>query len=449
MDAASNRQYSRRVERLSGAARTQQSSISGSRRPAEASAGPTVAAEGGYKVTTALAAITCAVTPLYVLRWHLGPLPTTLLENAILVTVAAFVIESVYSRAIPYWRTAVTVPAIIFLVAGAISVMVPPDHRAALGLYRAYIVEPIAFGLVLVNVVSTPNRALMVVGGLALAATAAGLPNAFVVGEALRHHQYDVVNTPPVVIYNTANAVALFLVPVIGVAGAIALHWPERNVRIVAMGFVAVAGLCVILSFSRGGYLALAAVAIGLALSHRRRWILLAAGVVGAAALMLIPTIRHRVLNEIDLTNGHNTLVGRFHLWAAALQMLREHPVFGAGLSGFASAIAPFWNPTHTDYYTYPHNIILNFWSETGLLGLAAFGWILVAGVVIAWRGYRKTTAAWRAIHLGVLLALAAVVVHGLVDVPYWKNDLSIEFWAVLALCLTPAALSVSEKVSA
>jgi putative inorganic carbon (HCO3(-)) transporter len=437
------------VERLSESARAQQSSLPWWRRQVAAISGPTVAADGGYKVTTAFAAVTCAATPLYVVRWHVGPLPTTLLENAILLTIAAFVIESLYSRAIPHWRTAVTVPAIIFLVAGAISVMVPPDHRAALGLYRAYIVEPIAFGLVLINVVSTPNRALIVVGGLALPATVAGLANAFVVAEALRHHQYDVVNTPPVVIYNTANAVALFIVPLIGVVGAIALFWPERNVRIVATAFVAIAGLCVILSFSRGGYLALAAVAVGLALSHHRRWILIAAGVVGAAVLMVIPTIRHRVLTEVDLSNGHNTLVGRFHLWAAALQMLREHPVFGAGLSGFASAIAPFWNPTHTDYYTYPHNIVLNFWTETGLLGLVAFGWILVAGFVVAWRGYTTSAGAWRAIQLGVLLALVAIVVHGLVDVPYWKNDLSVEFWAILALCLTPAALSMRQRGSA
>jgi hypothetical protein len=32
------------------------------------------------------------------------------------------------------------------------------------------------------------------------------------------------------------------------------------------------------------------------------------------------------------------------------------------------------------------------------------------------------------------LLALVAVIVHGLVDVPYFKNDLSLEFWTLLAL---------------
>src|SRR4029077_905586 len=114
--------------------------------------------------------------------------------------------------------------------------------------------------------------------------------------------------------------------------------------------------ICVVLSFSRGGYLALAAVAVGLALTHRRRWILLGAGVLVAAGLMLIPTLRSRVLTDLDPNNVHNTLLGRFHLWSVTVQMLRDHPLFGAGLSGFATVIGPYWNPTNIDRFTYPHN---------------------------------------------------------------------------------------------
>ncbi len=35
---------------------------------------------------------------------------------------------------------------------------------------------------------------------------------------------------------------------------------------------------------------------------------------------------------------------------------------------------------------------------------------------------------------LGVLLALVGIVIHGLVDVPYFKNDLSLEFWVLLGV---------------
>jgi putative inorganic carbon (HCO3(-)) transporter len=334
----------------------------------------------------------------------------------------------------------VTLPAVLFLVAGAISIVVSPDHRAAVGLYRAYLIEPIAFGWILMNVISTPRRALLVVSGLAAGGLIAGLANSAVVANALRHHAYAITDNPPVVIYNTANAVALYLVPLIAFASAIALHWSSRRERLVAAAVAFVGFVCVLLSFSRGGYLALGAVAVGLALSHRWRWFWLGGLALAGVVLMQIPVLASRIRTDVDLSNPHNTLVGRFHLWSVALQMLREHPLFGAGLSGFATAIGPYWNKTNIDRYTYPHNIVLNFWTETGILGVIAFTWILVTGFASAWRGWRQPENDWKAIHLGVFLALVAVVVHGLVDVPYWKNDLSLEFWVLLSLTLAPAA---------
>ena len=327
---------------------------------------------GRYPITFVSTLCTCALTPAYTVRWHLGPVPTTLLENAILVTIAIFIAESIRQGVRPAWRSGLVVPGVVFLIAGAISVLVAPDHRAALGLYRAYFIEPMAFGLVVLNVISTPRHALLVVAGLAAGGLVAGLANSVVVLEALRQHVYNVVNTPPVVIYNTANAVALYLGPLIAFGGAVALHAPGRRERILAAAAVALGLVCMVLSFSRGGYLAMAAVAIGLAVSHRRRWVLLIAGAAVTAALLVIGPIRNRVFTEFDLSNGHNTLVGRFHLWSVALQMLHDHPIFGAGLSGFATVFAPYWNPTNIDRFTYPHNILLNSWTETGLLGVVA-----------------------------------------------------------------------------
>jgi O-antigen ligase len=411
------------------------------RRPAHAATSD-AATIGRFSLTTAFAVATCALAPAYVVRWHVGPLPTTVLENAILLTFAAFAFESIRDSVRPTWRTRVTIPAVLFLIAGAISVVVPPDHRAALGIYRAYLIEPVAFGLVLINAVTTPRRALALVGGLALGGAIAGLANSAVVINALLHNTYDVVTTPPVVIYNTANAVALYLVPLIGFAGAVVLHWPARRERLIAAAFLVLGVFAVLLSFSRGGYLALAVVAIALALTHKYRWPLLGVGAVASAVLLIVPALRRRVETEFSLGNPHNTLVGRSHLWTAALQMFREHPVFGAGLSGFAAAIAPFWNATHPDRYGYPHNIVLNFWSENGLLGLAAFAWIFIAAFLLALRGWREPGPEWRVVHLGVALALVAMLVHGLVDVPYWKNDLSLEFWVLISLTVASAAVS-------
>jgi O-antigen ligase len=180
--------------------------------------------------------------------------------------------------------------------------------------------------------------------------------------------------------------------------------------------------------------LALAAVGIGIALSHRRRWPILGGLAVVSIALALVPPITHRLLAELSFYPGSG-YVSRTVIWANSIKMLLHRPILGAGLSGFADrmnkADFPYGIPL-----IYPHNIVLNFWSETGLLGLLAFAAILVIATRISWRGWRTEASPWRPIHLGVLLAMVAILVHGLVDVPYFKNDLALEFWILIALTL-------------
>lgn len=379
-------------------------------------------------------------------RWHYGPLPTTLLETAILATVVAFAVETMRAHQALRWRTPLTWAALVFLLAGAVSVLVAPSKIAALGLYRAYLIEPIAFAFVLTHAVTSARRALLLLSGFALAGAVVGAANAIVVIAALHAHTYDVIQTPPVVIYTTANALALFLGPLIAVAASLFLYGPARAVRIGSGAFLLVAVPSMLLTFSRGGYLAMAAVAVGLAVSHRHRFWLLAGTFVAGVLVALIPPIFHRISVEFQNVGGTTFFgrAGRLELWSATLQMLSHYPIFGAGLSGFADRVAPYWNANHPERFIDPHNIVLNFWVETGLLGLFAFGWLLGVGFRLSLQGWREGVSDWQPIFLGILLAFLAIVVHGLVDVPYFKNDLSLEFWALTGILLAGHRIAVA-----
>jgi len=72
--------------------------------------------------------------------------------------------------------------------------------------------------------------------------------------------------------------------------------------------------------------------------------------------------------------------------------------------------------------------------AKLALACLVAFVVLLVQAFRTAWRGWIIPGVDWRPFQLGVLLALVSIVVHGLVDVPYFKNDLSFEFWVLLAI---------------
>ncbi len=367
------------------------------------------------------------------MRWKLGFYPSTLLEDAIVVTVVIFLIETYREGTIFEVRSPFLWPAILFAIAGAIAVITAPSMTAALGLYRAYLLEPMAFALVLANVLRNPQRAMLVAGGLMVGAAVAGVANSYVVLMGLVNHTYDVTQTPPVVIYSTANAVALYVVPLVAVAGSLALH-ARRTERLFGAAFLLLGVVITMLSFSRGGYLALGVVVAGLAISHRRRWVLLGLAVLAVAGLALIEPIRHRVIIETENVYG-NTVQSRLDLWTGAVKLIEQRPLFGAGLSGFQERVAPFLTNFHASaFFIDPHNIVLNFWVETGLLGVIAIAWVIGAAMWISWRSWRAGSPGWSPFHLGILLALVAVIVHGLVDVPYFKNDLSLEFWALIAI---------------
>ena len=107
---------------------------------------------------------------------------------------------------------------------------------------------------------------------------------------------------------------------------------------------------------------------------------------------------------------------------------------------------AEHWQPV--EIYMYPHNIILNFWTELGLAGVLLFVWIIGKYFYIGFKQYKANLQisntrdanasnfnnANRFIILGLIGAMLVIIIHGIVDVPYFKNDLSVMFWVLIAV---------------
>ena len=112
--------------------------------------------------------------------------------------------------------------------------------------------------------------------------------------------------------------------------------------------------------------------------------------------------------------------------------MLRAHAVFGVGLSGYPIAFDPYHKARHIEIFQYPHQIFLNFWSELGLAGLIVFLLSIVKYFKTLTTIIRRDPLS-RARVAMLVASMTALLVHGLVDVPYFKNDLSMLFWLLLA----------------
>ncbi len=178
-----------------------------------------------------------------------------------------------------------------------------------------------------------------------------------------------------------------------------------------------------LLSLSRGGWLGLAAAIGAYILITGNRTLLKRAAALFAISLIVVlavPNFRYRILLPF---RGEKSTVARFSLWNTGWKMVTDSPVLGKGLLGFSNNWYAYNTDSGLQHYPAPHNIVLNFWIDTGLLGLISFFCLLVLAAV---RSLKDRDNVYK---LGLLLACIALVVHGLVDIPYFKNDLALLFW--------------------
>jgi O-antigen ligase len=382
------------------------------------------------RVALASLSVTVACLPLYVVRWHIGPLPTTLLEVLILITVAAYIF-TLWSEKRPPVRTGYEIPIALLLIAGVIGIVVSPDHTRALGIYRAYFLEAVACFYVAVDLLDTPHnlRVFLLAAAAGSSVMAAGQIVSFAWVAA---HGELKLGDAPSFLNTSANADAMFLEPPLAFAlGFFAFPSGPRE-RLIAGMVLALVFAGIVLTLSRGAYLAMVFLAVVFVLSLQgHKWRLRALTAIAVLGLITveIPFINHRLA---DLAHS---AVTRESIFRQALQMLAERPIFGAGISGYAIRTAPF-RPPRAPVFIYPHDMWLAMWSELGLLGLFAFAFIFFA---LLWRGARalpRATGIYKPLLWGAVGALVLYAVHGIFDTPYWKNDFSVEFWLLAALQL-------------
>lgn len=368
--------------------------------------------------------VTLGALPLYTVRWHYGSVPTTLLETLILVTVVTYAVARFRQGARRPVGTPLDVPVLILLAAGALSVVVAPDHRAALGLYRAYFLEPVALFYVAIDVLRKPAQLQRLLIAFAIGSSIFALMNLWVFYDALIANAVYVGQAPNA-LYGDANYVAMYMEPAFAMAAAVVLL--AQGLRWKALGaiWLVLTGTALVASFSKGAYMAVAVLVLVVVVTVPRwRWFVGIAFVGALVAATQVPLLMARLATVASSLNGRQLLFGQ------TFELIRTHPVFGVGLGGYTML---FRGVTPE---IYPHDVWLTFWVETGIAGAIAFGVILFTLLWRGWRAWRSTSGFERVALWGALGALVLWLVHGFVDSPYWKNDFSAEFWIVAAVVI-------------
>ena len=156
----------------------------------------------------------------------------------------------------------------------------------------------------------------------------------------------------------------------------------------------------------------------------------------------LLPGVRGYVIEKATFSDLSGQL--RVNIWKGSARLIKEQPILGAGLNGY-QRLAPayqerYYHPETNELisvetHPYPHNLFFTMWLELGLAGLFIFLLIIVRFFNKGFQKVKKQDAYnLQFLIYGSMAAMVVILIHGLVDTPYFKNDLSILFWIIIGI---------------
>lgn len=402
-----------------------------------------------------------ACLPLYIIRFKFYGIPTTFIEILLLgFLLLLFVYAIIRLRTFQQFslrkiykantRNIVFYASCVFILFYAIfSVFLAIDTKAALGIYKAYIVEPIlvAFMLLYVSKEISFVKPFLIGSGmliiwLFLLCVLQTFANTMVFApdEASLNRATGVFTTP--------NALGLLIGPVAGIFASYSLTQKRYVYRALSCFVLACAASTIVLSQSLTSLLAFSFATGTLLVIYlffaQKKWhrplqaltsLFVAALFVGSIVFFStqLPKLAQK---KIGSNLPSDSLTIRFYLWQGAFSMVKDN-FYGVGFSSFPKAYAPYRvykedneRKGFADIPLYPHNMLLNFWSELGLIGAIFFFWFCFYAIVVVVPHRNHPFA------LGLIAAFVYTLIHGITDVPYFKNDLALMFWVLVAFAV-------------
>jgi putative inorganic carbon (HCO3(-)) transporter len=225
-------------------------------------------------------------------------------------------------------------------------------------------------------------------------------------------------------------------------------------IRITLLIVFLIQALILILTKSRGGYIALGVgLWLTLWLSGRRRWsiALTLLAVLAVAWLVTRPsTGAAEGLGQAQAALDASTWSFRQIVWQTGLQIVGDFPFTGVGLGTFndvAELLYGFYAPNNPG----AHNLFLQAAVDLGVLGLISFVAILLLVVWVAFQAYVRFDGAHqnllRAVAIGGLSGIMATIAHGLVDSHTWGSKGAFIPWMVMGLVVALYSLALQSPL--
>jgi len=248
------------------------------------------------------------------------------------------------------------------------------------------------------------------------------------------------------------NIAAGYLALFLGTALGVLLGSARRSLKILAACAALLGTLGLVVTLSRGGWLAFAVCCAVICLvGIRKGWIspfVVVGGVL--AALFVAVVFQQGILARAWTARSAAEAYSRVPLMQLAFRMILANPVFGVGLNNFAAAIETYaTGGLYFDWLYTVHNQYLLVWAESGPIALIAFLAFLGTALRGGWKAYRIDDPVISPLAVGMSAGLIGHMVQMMTEAFVGKAPTE-GLWLTAALLgvLAPATLRTSPEES-
>jgi len=263
------------------------------------------------------------------------------------------------------------------------------------------------------------------------------------------------------------NMLGEYLILMLPLAVIMLVGHGEGFRRTSALVCIAVMGLCLLLTWSRGAWIGIIFAAILFVFMWHKRaiWLLFA----GVASIPLLPMVLPASIISRFTSIGNmsdSSTSYRVYIWRSTVSMLEDFGLTGIGIGeGAWDRVYPLYAFMGVEAAPHSHNLFLQIWLETGIFGLMVFLlvlFLLAQSVFTVCRQvteakklslpklrcsevesqsaqafnqlHRKAKIQLRLTTIAPFAAICGVLMQGLTDYTWYNYRVYLMFWLVLGL---------------
>ena len=373
-------------------------------------------------------------------------LPTMVLVGLSFMCAFVFLIHAIGNKNFKFATAPFNVAVIFFIVALIFGVI---NSFAFMSSLKQVLVHGsfVLFYFVLINVIRTKKQWTALIKVFIFSAFIVALyglfQNFFGVSSTeswIDEDMFENIKTRVYSFFDNPNVLGEFLVLTIPVA--VALLWnkvKDGHKIIFAVVLISMAG-CMIFTWSRGAWLGmLLAVALFLMI-YDKRWIL-----AGILMLLLLPIALYLTGNMaiierfISIGNTQDTSTAyRVSIWNASVNMISDFWIGGIGIGSDAyTTIYPTYALPGAKFALHSHNLYLQFFVETGIIGIISLFSVLLGFLKTVFNKSVVTkikTSNTAKIVVALGTGFLGFMFQGLTDYVWYNYRILMIFWIVIAL---------------